>query len=342
MADDNPRPQFEYPYAPPAPLTTHGQDAASPEPTPGNRFTDFAGQVEKKAAPATSALYVWGLAALWLLTSAIVNLAAVPVSEAIVGEPSSFELVLAFGLGLIGSQMLILSGALVWSNRHFLLRLVVLWLVGLALYSCWYLGLAATYNRDHWFREEMMQVARAILASLFAVSLAIQAPQWLARFYFAWAIAAPAPGAGGEPVRPMSIRDFLVGTVVVALTVAPMRLAFEDPHDATPEFWAAWAVAAIIVAAASAGVNLPLLYLVLRLRDPTWALAFIFLGSPLIGGAVIAAIFAIQNDGPDAWGIAMSLFAFTACVAATSLPLWLARLAGYRLAIRGDVPVLDD
>jgi hypothetical protein len=53
---------------------------------------------------------------------------------------------------------------------------------------------------------------------------------------------------------------------------------------------------------------------------------------------VIAAIVALEpgSGGPDAWGIAMSLLALTACVAATSLPLGLARLAGYRLTFRGD------
>ena len=336
MADDESRPQFEYPYAPLAPLATQGKVAASPETAPSTPFTNFADQIEQSAVSAV-------LAALWLLTAAIINVAAIPVTEAINGGPSPWDVIMAFGLGLIGSQMLALSGALVWSNRPFLLRLVVLWLVGMALYGCWYLGLEAAIGRDHWFRDNMMQEARAILASLFAVSLAVQTPQWLARFYFAWAIAPPPSGARSVALRKMSIRDFLVGTAVVALTVATMRLSVEDPRDITIEFWAGWAIAAIIVAAVSAVVNLPLLFLVLRLRNPVWALAFIFLGSPLIGSAVIAAILLIRpgGGGPDAWGIAMLLLGFTACVAATSLPLWLARLVGYRLAVRGDVPVSE-
>jgi hypothetical protein len=185
----------------------------------------------------------------------------------------------------------------------------------------------------------MMGEARAILASLFAVSLAVQAPQWFARFYFGWSLTGPEPTISTRPDRKMSIRDFLIGTTVVAFTIVPMRLAVEDPSEITPEFWAGWAIAASIIAVVSAVVSLPLLFLVLRLRSPLWALAFIFLGSPLIGSAVIASIVAIERSGggPDAWGVAMSLLVLMVCVGATSLPLWLARGKGCRLAIRGDV-----
>jgi hypothetical protein len=343
MADDQPRPQIEYPYM--ARVVEPAEEApAATQPPPVNPFSDsasFDGQGGGPLAPAPR--YLWAMAALWLAVQAFANLVAVPVERAIDSPRSPWDLFIACGLGLIGSQMFVLSAALVWSNHPFLPRLGVLWLAAAALYGCWFLGIELAIGRDHWLRDIRMQEARAILASLPAVSLAVQAPQWLMRFYFGWTIIDPGTGASGLPERKMSIRDFLVGTAVAALTVAPMRLAVENPRDITPGFWAGWAIAVAILATVSAFVSLPLLYLILRGRSFLRVLIYVFLGSPAIGGTVIATIAALEpgGGGPDAWVVVVLLLAITSCVAATALPVWLARLAGYRLAIRGEVPAWE-
>lgn len=343
MADDKPLPQIEYPYESPIGDAADSKSAAD---AAARGFEHFAEAPGKAAAPAGpiefSPRHFWAMAALMLLVAAVFNVVAVPVLQVIAeagsGPNSPWDIVIACGLGLIGSQMLVLSGALVWSNRAFVLRLVVLWLVGMALYGCWYLGVELAVGRDDWLREDRMQVARIVLASLPAVSLAVQAPQWLARFYLGWSLAAPAVQGAVSAPRKMSIRDFMIGTVIAALTVAPMRLSVEDPADITTAFWAGWAIAAAILAVLSAVVNLPLLFLVLRVRNSFWALGFTFLGIPTIVGTFIAIVSLFDEEEPGAWLVAILMLVGTSCVAATSLPLWLARLAGYRLAIRGDVP----
>ena len=273
----------------------------------------------------------WAAGLLILLLCAIVNGVAVPIAENMTGPPEGLELiVLAVGVGILGGQIGGLSAVLVWGRVPFLVRCLLLWLVGMALFGCWWLGLLTTIPREDWFTDFRLDIARSIVASLPLISLAVQLPQWLARFYFGWRIEPPG-NSEGVASPGLSIRDLLVGTVVAALTVTAVRFS-QDADEMTTVVWAAWGIAVGIIAVISAVLMLPLLVLTFRFH-PIWAILFMALASPLIVGTTIYAIMLLfpGGGGPDARAIAMFLMAGTTCVAVTSVPLWLARWAGYRL-----------
>lgn len=238
----------------------------------------------------------------------------------------------AIGLGLMGGQVGALSCALVWSHQPFLARLIVLWLVGLVLYSCWLLGLISAVETAYWREDFRLEVAQGIAASLPAVSLALQLPQWLARFYFGWRIE-PHGTADSGARKSLAIRDILTGTTVAALTVMALRFFQRDAAEMTTAMWIGWALAASVLAVVSAILTLPLVFLILRGYHPLGAILFMAMGSPAVFGAIIYIITLIDGGpgGPDAEIIAMMLLAGTSCVATTSVPFWLFRCAGYRL-----------
>lgn len=277
-----------------------------------------------------------GIGIALLILFAVVNCAAVPFGEQISGPPDDgWAILLAMGMGLIGGQIGALSGVLVWINRPFLYRLMMLWLLGLALYGCWFLGLLTQISSRLWFRDMMLEVARAILASLPLISLSIQMPQWIVRLYFGWRIVNSNSVAADQPRQPLSIRDILIGTTVAALTVTAIRISLTDSAEMTTGFWVAWAIAVVVLCIVSTAVNLPMLFLILRGHHPAWAISYIVLGSPVIVGTLIAGIAFLEPGpgGPDSAIVLIFLLMGTTCVATTSAPMWLARVAGYRLKI---------
>lgn len=279
----------------------------------------------------------WAVGVLALLLCGIVNVAAIPFGENLSGPPGDLGLFfMALGLGIIGGQIGGLSTILVWSRGPFVVRCVLIWLVGLGLYACWFIGLWLMNLTERWQFGFYLGFAQAVAASLPLLSLAVQLPQWLARFYFGWRIDEPGTGAGAVPTA-LSIRDLLVGTAVTALTITAVRFS-QDADDMTTAIWIGWAIAVGIITIISALVMLPLLVLIFRF-PAGWALLYILTGSPLLAGLTMYVIVAIngRSGGPDARDVAGFLLAATSCVAATSVPLWLAKWSGYRLKFNGEV-----
>jgi hypothetical protein len=311
---------------------TPEEDRQAPLPT--NPFAEPASKVDETQVPLSFATQrlPWAVGLLALLLCGLMNAAAVPIAKNMSGPPEGVELiVLAVGVGILGGQIGALSAVLVWGRGPFLVRCLLLWLIGMALFGCWWLGLLTAIDREYWFDDFRIRVARAIIASLPLISLAMQLPQWLARFYFGWRIEPPGNGAAVAATG-LSIRDLLVGTVVAALTVTAVRFS-QEADEMTTVVWAAWGMAVGIIAVISAVLMLPLLVLTFRFY-PGWAILFIALASPLIVGATIYAIMLLEpgDGGPDVRAVVtMFLIAGTTCVAVTSIPLWLARWAGYRL-----------
>lgn len=317
--------------------TTPEEDRPAPPPT--NPFAEHPGKVDETQVPLSFATLrlPWATGLLALLLCGLMNAFAVPVAENMTGPPEGVELiVLAVGVGILGGQIGALTAVLVWGRGPFLIRCLLLWLTGLALFVCWWLGLLTTISREDWFADFRMDIARAVVASLPLISLAVQLPQWLARFYFGWRI--EPRGHGASAAAPgLSIRDLLVGTVVAALTITAVRFS-QDEDEMTTVVWVAWGIAVGIIAVISTLVMLPLVVLTFRFHS-VWAILFIALASPLIVLATMYGIVLLEpgGSGPDARAIAIFLIAGTTCVAVTSIPLWLARWAGYRLKFgRGD------
>ena len=173
--------------------TTPEEDRPAPPPT--NPFAEHASKVDETQVPLSFATLrlPWAVGLLALLLCGLMNAVAVPIAENMSGPPEGVELiVLAVGVGILGGQIGGLSAVLVWGRGPFLVRWLLLWLVGMACFGCWWLGLLMTSPREDWFLDIRFDpVVRAIVASLPLISLAVQLPQWLACFYFGWRIEAP-------------------------------------------------------------------------------------------------------------------------------------------------------
>jgi hypothetical protein len=278
----------------------------------------------------------WFGAALGVVLFAILNCVAVPFAETIRGPDYSLQqFIFAVGLGLMGGQVGALTCALVWSPHRFLVRSMVLWLVGLVLYLCWFVGLLTVLDDGPWREDFRLEIAQAVAASLPAVSLALQLPQWLARLYFGWRLEPPDQELPSDPPASLSIRDMFIGTTVAALTMMALRFSLRNPEGMTTVVWIGWAIAAGVLMAVSVLILLPLIVLILRGYRALWAIAFMALAPAIAVGAFIYVVMQLEPNagGPPGEVLVVMFTAGTTCIATTSLPLWLFRAAGYRLKI---------
>src|SRR6476646_6390582 len=93
--------------------------------------------------------------------------------------------------------------------------------------------------------------------------LAIQLPLWFARTYLGWRLTIHEPG----PLTPLpfSIRDYFLGTAIVAVSITFARLARPAtwPLD---DYWRGWAIAFCIFTIGSLAAVLPAMYFTIRVR----------------------------------------------------------------------------
>ncbi len=260
------------------------------------------------------------IAVVALVGCGMLNLLMIPVVEGLDGPAPLVGLVYAFLLAQLAGHSL----WTVFSERPLWLR--VLWgtVVLEVLLLCAIIGASFTAPSD------FGDVARVMFCSLPLVTLCAQAPLWALRIYAQWRMTA-ADGSPEPPPRPLSIRDILWATGVVAVAISLVRVASDSP-DFHEVAWLGWAVAAPSIAAASL-LSLPLaLFLVLRGERPvaglfllwgyaTFALAILIVGVALFGGRI---------RGEELMGLAFTLYGFASLL--WSL-LYLIRACNYRLAI---------
>jgi uncharacterized membrane protein len=162
--------------------------------------------------------------------------------------------------------------------------------------------------------------------SLPLVALAIQSPLWFARCYSGWRLTNS--NLAATTARPLSIRDYLVGTAVVALSITFARLA-RPASWPLQDYWPGWAIVFACFAGGGLLGVVPAMFLVFRLQN-----AWLGIGLLLPYGAIVGAI-VVGIDFAFDW----TLFPFRLFLAtiSISLPLYvaigalLARAWGYTL-----------
>jgi hypothetical protein len=269
-----------------------------------------------------------GLAAALTLLGilAIVNLAAFPFGKSTLGNQFPGVVLLAMGFGLLAAQAASLSTVLVWSNGPFVIRLVAVWAIGLFLYVCWLIGLLLSVDGPK-AQEIALGRGLMLLASLPLTSLAVQLPHWAIRAYLGWKVQAGDAAELSETVGRFSIRDMLIATTLVALTVVATRFTAEEPSRlADVEFWLGWTITMAVFSALSLFFLVPLLVLVLKPMRIGLIFAFLLL-APLVGAFVSMAFIVTSEE------LALVYAGGVSCLASCSVPLWIGRLAGYRLVI---------
>jgi hypothetical protein len=258
---------------------------------------------------------------------AIANFSVFPLMEII--DDDSFIVV-----GCVGTMLaegFVLAAWLVWGSGQFLLRFVLHWGAALLLGAIWLVGaIAAEGPRDGDIRDAL----EVIPFSLPLASLAIQIPLWTSRLYFGWQLVDAC--ADSTPAPPLAIRDLMLGTVIVALSLASARLA-EGILDEGSEGWVVWAVLVPSLAGISLVSMLPVAVWLLRMRDLSIGLVCIPIQT-LLAIVVTVTIVAMNEriNVKEVFAFATIIISFAATLSLAALA---ARAAGFSLKTdRGNAP----
>jgi hypothetical protein len=171
------------------------------------------------------------------------------------------------------------------------------------------------------------------------VALCAQAAAWLLRIYAHWRIERPTDSPSPEAARPLSIRDLLVWTVVVAATISLVRVG--KPADVSEaDYWSVWSIVSTTAAGLSILGMLPMVYLTLGVDRPVWGAVGVFAIAAAAASIASSILIYVNPGGPTNREIALMFsslaFGFTFLLVG---PLWIARTYGYRLAM--GRPVLE-
>jgi hypothetical protein len=176
------------------------------------------------------------------------------------------DLVVAALSGLIVSQGVALAMAGVFGPGRFALRLAGAWVLAAIAFTYWLLGyFVYAWIARNWTEALVIRDARFVACSLPLAAQAMQLPLWALKFYAGWRwvrIDRTAPLAPRAP----TIRDYLLGTAIVAASLALAPLASERRE---PNFWLGWAIFGGVLALISVVSVAPAMLLTMRSRDWT-------------------------------------------------------------------------
>ena len=203
--------------------------------------------------------------------------------------------------GSIGAQAALLTILLTLGDAPLWQRLLWHWGLAAMAVAAWCLGYVMV--EPIYWREFL-----TCLLALPLVSLACQGTLWLLRIYFRWRIEQHSVklDAGGPPSQipfrasapeRIGIRDFLSGTVLVAVTMAAARLG-KPLRVGDGEYWGimlgvSGAAAIVIIMAV-----LPVLYLLLGVTQVRWGVP-IALALAAAYLAVFACVLILVPGGPS-------------------------------------------
>jgi hypothetical protein len=268
----------------------------------------------------------------WLIVPCLVaDGLMVPVFSLLEAAPS---VVIPIALGMVGcviAQGNLLAAWLAWGDAPILRRLLTHWKIAAGLYLIWLVGFGMALG---WNGIPPL-IAATVALGVPLVSLGAQFPLWLARQLFGWRLVREHADVAPTGERPLTIRDLMLGTVVVAATLALARLA---PSPDGKDLWIPWGVAVTVASVISSIALLPAGPLLLRSRTLSRGLYW----SGLYAGAWIALpwilVAVLRFYGSvrlPPWQLFVGLSSLMLTFAATlTLTAAIARDRGYRLAGR--------
>jgi hypothetical protein len=174
-----------------------------------------------------------------------------------------FPLFLAI-VGCVLAQGCLLAAWLAWSDQPFWQRLTRHWIVAAILFVVWAAGLALGQ------RSEFAEIISFVGLSVPLVSIAAQTPLWFARQTLGWRLIRGEEKNDTRP-SPLSIRDLMMATVLVAISLALARLA-PGSNDGEREF--VWIVMFCMASIISAIALLPTSALLLRMQPLRRGMSF--------------------------------------------------------------------
>jgi hypothetical protein len=317
----NPVPPHDYPYASPPNARTW----QPPWPPSKGGAVPMAGIVP----PLT--LIVAGVMA----TASFANATMGPVARIMEPGPG-FAPGLAYLCLVIGSivgQAALLSVFAVWGGGKVWQRLAWHWALALVAFSAWTFGFMAAMASN--FRSPADYPDDELFAALVGlplVALSLQALPLVFRVYLHWRIECRYDETAAS-ARPLSIRDLLAWTVLVAVTAALVRSG-KPGNLSEAMYWNIWGIVSTVAVSVSLLFTLPMVYLSLGTRRAGWGVVgvvAIAAAAATIASLILMA-FGPYGPGPSDKEIILmttSIAAgFTLTLAGT---LWIARRYGYRL-----------
>ncbi len=248
------------------------------------------------------------------------------------GPPHDIITPLAFGIvGCVLAQGCLLAAWVAWGDGLFLRRMVAHWNVAACLYLVWLVGFGLAVVL---FGRIPPQIAATVALGVPLVSLAAQFPLWVTRQLFGWRLVRE-QAAPTQQTQRLTIRDLMLATLVVAVTLALARLA---PSPDAGEMWPFWGVAATVATVVSSISLLPAGVILLRKRPLSRSLAWSSLYALSLIGLIWVAVvlkfwFAPGMLAPRAIYVGLSSLMFT-FAATLTLAAAIARDRGYRLTSR--------
>jgi hypothetical protein len=197
-------------------------------------------EIEQHAPAASNDYHPTAFLALLIVVSLASNLLMMPLFSQVPRLPILVFPLLLATVGCVLAQGCLLAAWLAWGDQPYWQRLLWHWIVAAILYLAWMAGLAL--GQPSQFRQLGMLVGLSVPL----ISIAAQLPLWIARQAFGWRL------IGGEENHDtrraqLSIRDLMMATVVVALALAPARLAPSPDGKPIGTLWVILFVAATTV-----------------------------------------------------------------------------------------------
>ena len=261
----------------------------------------------------------------------------VPAVRLMDGGPGPHEISAAIAFGIVGcvlAQGCLLAAWLAWSEGPFRRRLLTHWKIATGLYLIWVVGAVSALWQD----RAAPHVAATVFLGVPLVSVAAQLPLWLARHWWAWRLVREPSETADSSEPKLAIRDLMVATVIVAVSLALARLAPADGQDV----WPVWGIGFAFASVISSITMLPAGKLLMRSQDFRRGLRW----SVLYAAAWIALVWIVVailrwgfavNLPPRAIFVGLSslMLTFAATVILTAI---IARDRGYRLAAKSRKP----
>ncbi len=270
--------------------------------------------------------------AAWLIVPCLAcDFLMVPVMASVSGPLGGIGV--AIGMGIVGcvlAQGSLLAAWLAWSEGPFLWRLATHWLIAAGLYLLWFVGLALAAPSD----RQAFQMAAMVALGVPLVSIAAQFPLWLARQWLGWRLEREPVDATPNREPPLAIRDLMVATLVVAVSLALARIA---PSPDAGEMWPVWAFTFAVASVASTIAVLPAGKMLLRSEHFRRGLdrSALFAGAWIALVWIVVAILRWSGVRLPPWelflGLSGLIFSYAGTVMLTAA---IVRSRGYRLTGR--------
>lgn len=236
-----------------------------------------------------------------------------------------------FCFGMIGAAAATIAVIGVLTSWPFWFRMPLSFSLGTLLFGLWTIGFSMSMTIRG--EGEFSSVGRDWTVAAFCfplILLAIQTPLWFTRTLANWTISRKEESPDRQP---LTIRDMLAGTVLIAVVLAGAQFArqlYTPIVVSEAEFWI------MVGGAAAACFGMSLLSIppvvLATLRPAKASIGMVVLGAyALVALAIAVVIIAVADRMPSVWEVTGLLITVSTFVVAASAPLLIARQLGWRL-----------